>query len=263
VRTLTNHPGDGLADVEVRPLAYDDPAALARSFDGVDTFYNTFWMRTGDATGYATALARSQALIDAAVAAGVERIVHISVLHADRGPQYPYFRAKAEVEALLRRSGVPHAIVRPAIMFGGRAPMLDQLARLLRRSPVFGIAGDGRYRVRPVHVDDVARLCVAGAATAVPDAVPVDAVGPDRPTFEEFVRQVRSAVGGHAVLVHLPARLVLASAKVLGRVLGDELLTRDELLSTITGLADVEGPATGPTSLSAWLAEHGHELGRR
>ncbi|HEX6238317.1 MAG TPA: NAD(P)H-binding protein [Acidimicrobiales bacterium] len=287
VRTLTNHPGPrGEAEaIEVRPYRFDDPDQLAASFTGVDTFYDTFWMRTGTTSGYEAVVERSRALIAAAERAGVRRIVHLSVAHASEASPFPYFRAKALVESAVRASSVPAAIVRPALIFGGHAVLLNNLAWLLRRLPVFAVAGDGSYRVRPVHVDDVARLCIGLAEGRAPHAVTdagahgadsahgadgadsgdgaVDAVGPERPTYLELVTSVRDLVGGRARLVRLPAALVLQGAKVLGSVLRDDVLTRDELVSTMEGLADTEGPATGDIRLSDWLRENASGLGQR
>lgn len=260
VRTLTTQtPPDGSV-VDAVPFEFEHPERLAAAFDGVHTFYNSYWMRTGDASGYANAVARSSALFHAAAEAGVQRIVHISVLHADRGSRYPYFRAKAHVEELLRRTGVPHAVIRPALVFGGRSALLDQLARVLRRSPLFPIAGDGRYRVRPVHIGDVARLCVE--TTPTHDGDPIDAVGPERPTFGDLVGDVKAAVGSRSRLVRAPSRLVVLGAEAFGAVTRQQLLTRDELLSTMDGLADSIGPPTGRELLSEWILRHGHELGR-
>ncbi|MFP3900682.1 MAG: SDR family oxidoreductase [Acidimicrobiia bacterium] len=270
VRTLTNHPGprDGAEAIEVRPYRFDDPDQLAASFAGATTFYDTFWMRTGTESGYATVVERSRALIAAAERAGVRRIVHLSVAHASEASPFPYFRAKALVESSVRASSVPAMIVRPALIFGGHAVLLNNLAWLLRRLPVFAVAGDGSYRVRPVHVDDVARLCVAlGEAgghhpsDAGADGA-VDAVGPERPTYLELVTSVRDLVGGRARIVRMPAPLVLQGAKVLGVVLRDDVLTRDELISTMEGLADTDGPATGAVRLSDWLRENAGGLGR-
>lgn len=255
VRTLTAHAPADTGDVDVR--GWDE---LATAFDGVDTLYDTFWMRTGNpgsaGRDYSQAVARSSALITAAAAAGVRRIVHLSVAHADApdAQRYPYFAAKAHVERVLRESGVAHRIVRPALIFGGGPGMVEQLALVLRRVPVMGIAGDGSYRVRPVHVDDVAGLCVADG-----DGV-VDAVGPDRPTFEELVRAVAASLGKRRLFVHLPTAMVVAAGRALGRLVGEELITADELRSTMDGLADTEGPATGERSVLAWIRE---ELPRR
>lgn len=250
--------------IEALPHSFGDPDALAVAFDGVRTFYNTYWIRTGDSSGYASAVARSKELIDAAAAAGVERIVHMSVLGASNDAPYPYFRAKAEVEEHGRNSGVPFAAVRPALIFGGSSALLSNLAWMLRRLPVMGVAGDGTYRVRPVHVEDVADICVdlADRDPAGIDGTVVDAVGPDRPTYDELIRHVRTAVGGRARIVHLPVPVVVAGARVLGRILEDEVLTRDELVSTMAGIADTDGPATGATSVIEWIHRRGDTLGR-
>ncbi len=262
VRTLTNHPpGDPPEWIDVRPFA-DRADDLAPSFEGVSTFYNTFWMRTGDDRGaYDAAVARSLALIEAAERAGVQRIVHLSVIKPSLDSPFPYFRAKAQVEEALASSGVEASIVRPALIFGGRSPLLNNLAWILRRAPIFGIAGDGRYRVRPVHLDDVADLCVGAGERS--DTTTIDAVGPERPTYEELVRLVRDAVGSRSRLVHLPANVVLGASKVLGTVVRDQLLTREELISTMQGIADSDEPASGRIGVSDWVREHAGQLGRR
>lgn len=263
VRTLTNHPPADPGDLDVRPLAFGDADQLAAAFDGVTTFYNTFWMRLGDETGYANAVRRSLELIDAAERAGVQRIVQLSVVKPSLDSPYAYFRGKAQVEDALRRKDLPVAVIRPALIFGGDAALLTNLAWLLRRMPVFAVPGDGSYRVRPVHVDDVAELCVsAGKSEPAERFTVTDAVGPERPTFLELVTTIRDAVGGRARIVKVPPRLVLPAAKALGVALRDDLLNRDELLSTIEGLADSDAPATGTRSISEWIAEHADTLGR-
>ncbi len=260
VRTLTNHPGDD-PRITCLPYAFGNAAQLAASFAGVTTLYNTYWQRTGDEHGrFETAVDRCTQLIAAAEAAGVERIVHLSVIKPALDSPYPYFRGKAQVEARLAASSVPGAVVRPALIFGGDAALLNSLAYLLRRAPVFAVAGDGAYRVRPVHVDDVADLCVAAGAAR--DRTTVEAIGPERPTFLELVTALRTAIGSRTRIVRAPPRAVLAAGRVIGALLREQLLTRDELVSTMEGFADADGPATGPTRFSDWLATHAGELGR-
>lgn len=264
VRTLTNRAPDDPHGIDVRPLAFDDAHGLAAAFEGVTTFYNTFWMRLGDESGYANAVDRSAALITAAQQAGVQRIVHVSVIKPSLDSPYAYFRGKAQVEELLQRTGLPVAVIRPALMFGGDSVLLTNLAWLLRRMPIFAVPGDGQYRVRPVHVDDVARLCVEAGQRQDGDTFTVtDAVGPERPRFVELITTVRDAVGGMARIVSMPPRLVLTFAKALGVVLRDDLLNRDELLSTMDGMADSDAPTTGTIVLSEWIAEHASTLGRQ
>ena len=253
VRTITRQPSRN-------PRVRCVPEAEA--FTGVTTFYNTYWQRTGDeGGGFDSVVERSMQLIAAAEAAGVERIVHLSVVKPSLDSPYPYFRGKAAVEARLATSPVPAAVVRPALIFGGDAVLVNNLAYLLRRAPIFAVPGDGNYHVRPVHVDDVADLCVAAGARA--DRSVVDAVGPERPTFLELVTTLRDAVGSRARIVKAPPRAVLVAGRLIGAVVRQQLLTRDELISTTQGLADADGLTTGPTSFGEWLTAHAAELGRK
>ena len=72
-----------------------------------------------------------------------------------------------------------------------------------------------------------------------------------------------SAVGSRARLIHVPGATVPLVARVLGLALHDVLLTGDEYRAMAAGLADTDGPATGTTALSVWLADHGPSLGLR
>ena len=262
VRTLTGHPGrapDG-SQIDVRPLDFADSSGLERDLRGAHTLYNTYWVRFGHGSAsHATAVANSQTLFAAAARAGIQRIVHVSITHADPASPYPYFSGKAAVEAYVRDLGVPYAIARPAILFGGDGVLLNNVAWLLRHLPVFAVGGTGGYRVRGIHVDDLARLCVDKAGERTNSVT--DAVGPERPTFFELVSSIRSAVGSRSPILPLPAHLLPLVSKVLGVFLHDVLLTSDEYRAMAAGLADTDGPATGTTALSTWLADHGDQLG--
>jgi NADH dehydrogenase len=165
------------------------------------------------------------------------------------------------VEQILRETEVSHAIVRPAILFGGDGVLINNIAWLLRHLPVFAIGGRGDYRIRGIHIDDLARLCAdLGART---DSVVLDAVGPQNLTFREVVDTIRTAVGSRSVVVPVPARLLTGLSGALGLVLRDRLLTREEYRAMADGLADSAAPATGSIKFTDWVAEHAPELGRR
>ncbi len=263
VRTLTGHPerapqGSG---IEVRPLDFDEPVGLAESLQGVTTLYNTYWIRFARGrTDHDVAVANSRALFSAAHRAGVARIVHVSITNPSIESPFPYFRGKALVERALAETAESFAVVRPAVIFGGDGVLVNNIAWLLRRFPVFPVGGDGSYRVRPVHVDDLARLCVRLAADAT-DTV-VDAVGPERPTFRKLVEMIGDAIGHRPPIILVPPSTVPLLASAVGLAVGDVLLTRDEYFALASGLADTEGPPTAPTRVSEWLATHGDELGR-
>jgi nucleoside-diphosphate-sugar epimerase len=263
VRTLTGHPGRAPAstDIDVRPLDFADPAGLTESLRGAHTLYNTYWVRFPHGrVDHEVAVANSRILFEAAQRAGVRRIVHTSITNPSLDSPYPYFRGKAAVERILAGTGVPCAIVRPAILFGGDGVLVNNIAWLLRRVPVFAIGGRGDYRVRGIHVDDLARLCVGLGAGS--DPVTVDAVGPQSVTFREMVDAIRVAVGSRARVVSVPGPVLLGLSSVLGAALRDTLLTREEYRAMADGLADSADPATGETVFTDWVAGHGPQLGR-
>jgi uncharacterized protein YbjT (DUF2867 family) len=265
VRTLTGHPDRAPAGtpIDCRPLDFGDPDGLRASLTGVHTLYNTYWVRFAHgAVNHDAAVANSRVLFAAAVAAGVQRIVHVSITNPSPDSPDSYFRGKAAVEQALAGSGVPsYAVARPAILFGSKGVLVNNVAWLLRRLPVFAIGGRGDYRLRPVHVDDLAALCIdLGART---DTTVVDAVGPESLTFREFVEAIRAAVGSRALVIPVPGVLIPVLAGALNIALRDTLLTADEYLSLAAGRADSAGPATGAIAFTRWVQAHGAELGRR
>jgi uncharacterized protein YbjT (DUF2867 family) len=263
VRTLTGHPGrapDG-AGIEVRPLDFADPAALAESLRGARTLYNTYWVRFAHGqVDHPAAVAHSRVLFQAAAEAGVQRIVHVSITNPSADSPYPYFRGKAAVEQALRDLGVSHAVLRPAILFGGHGVLINNIAWLLRHLPVFAVGGTGEYRIRPIHVDDQARLAVRASDSATTETI--DAVGPERPAFIDLVRTIKDAVGSRSQVIRVPGGIIAPAARLLGLALRDTLLTSDEYQGMADGLADTEGPATGETVLSQWITDRRDTLGR-
>jgi NADH dehydrogenase len=265
VVTLTTRPRgtDALAGrLDVRPLDFGRPAELAASLAGVDTLYNTYWMRfpRGDVT-FDTAVSRSEILLAAARQAGVRRIVHISVVGARHDGLTPYVRAKAALEDRVRSARLEWAIVRPTLTFGSGDILINNLAWALRRLPVYGLPGSGSYPIQPVHVDDVARICLE--VTAGPSGVMTDAAGPEILAYGDLVRTVRSAVHSRSLILPMPGTAVLAAARLLGAFVHDVVLTRDELRELSAGMLTSSEEPRGVIRATEWIPAHGGELGRR
>ena len=265
VRTLTFHPDRAhplQSRVETLPYRFDDPAALTRSLEGVSTLYNTFWVRFDHGqTSFAAAIENSRMLFDAAKSAGVERVVQVSIANPSIESPLPYFRGKALVECALIQSGLHYSIVRPTWIFGGERDVLaNNIAWILRRMPVFALPGSGSYPVQPVHVDDLARICI-DAAGSKGDLV-VDAAGPERMPFRDLVALVRSAVNARSPIVHIPPFLMAAVARGLGLLVRDVVLTPDEIRGLMAGLLVSHDPPLGRIVFSEWLDEHKTSVGR-
>ncbi len=264
VRTLTFHPDREHPlhrDIEALAYRFDDPPALARTLAGVHTLYNTYWVRFDRGqTTFANALENSRMIFFAARRAGVHRIVHVSITNPSIDSPLPYFRGKALVESALAQTGTPYSIIRPTWLFGGeRDVLVNNIAWILRRAPVFAMPGHGDYLVQPVHVDDLARICIeAGQAD---DDLVVDAAGPERMRFAELLALVRTAVGGHGPVIPLPTALMTAAARALGLLVGDVVLTPDEITGLMDGLLVSRDPPRGRIAFSHWLNEHATSIG--
>jgi len=262
LRTLTNRsaPINDPGPMEARPLQFDDQGALVDALRGAALFVNTYWVRYPQAGhGFAEAVRRSGWLFEGARAAGVGRLVHISVSNPSLDSKLDYYRGKAEVEELVRASGLPHAIVRPTLIVGDHDILINNIAWFLRRFPLFAMPGRGDYRVQPVTLDDVGAI-VADACEG-PAGEILDAAGPEVMTFEELVREVAAAVGRRARIVHFPAWLSLALIKVVGWFKGEIILARQELDGLAEELLVSHQPPRGGASVRDWLRAHGAELG--
>ena len=264
VLNLTNHPdrADPFGGrVVAAPLAFDDPGALRDSLRGTDTLFNTYWVRyQHGGSGHDLAVERSRALFQAAADAGVRRIVHVSIANPDAASPLTYYRGKAAVEASLAAAGPSYAVLRPTVLFGDTPILPNTIAYLLRRLPAFGIPGDGRYGIQPAAVDDLADLAVEMAD--LDENRTIDIVGPEVFTFSDFVRVIRDAIGSRALLLPTPAPVALAAAGLLGRALGDVILTREELDGLMAGLLVSRKPALGTTRFTDWLSRNAGWLGR-
>lgn len=265
VRTLTSHPERGArlgGRVEALSYSFDDPAALARSLDGVSTLYNTYWVRFERAgTSFAGAVANSRRLFEAARQAGVGRVVHVSVSNPSAESPLPYFNGKALVEQALSESGLPHSIVRPTWIYGGERELLaNNIGWILRRFPVFPIPGDGRYQVQPVHIDDFARICVEAAQSDLDTTI--DAAGPQTLAFNDVVRAIRAGVGSRSVIVHVPPGVMRLASGALGVLVRDVVLTPEEIDGLRAGLLVSHKPPLGKVGFADWIAGHGGEFGR-
>ncbi len=265
VRTLTGHPGraNPFGDqVKAYPLDFDDPDALAQNLTGATTLYNTYWIRfpRGVVT-FEAAVANTKTLVNAAIQAGVQRIVHISITNPSLDSPLAYFKGKALVEDAIIGSGLAYNIIRPTLIFGAEDVLINNIAWFLRRFPFFPVPGKGDYPVQPVHVEDVAEMA-AGAAEGGENTIQ-DCVGPETYTYEELIRLIAGKVRSRAKIVHLPPGLALFLSRMAGYVVRDVVLTRAEIDGLMAGLLVSGDPPNGRLSLSRWLDENGDTLGRR
>jgi len=261
VHTLTNRRApDDAPEMTAAPLRFDADH-LARELDGADLFVNTYWVRLpARGQDFDTARTRSQILIDAAVSAGVGRLVHVSVSNAAAGRALGYYGGKAQVEEAVRAAGLSHAIVRPTLVVGPNDVLTNNIAWFLRRVPLFLMPRAGRARLSPITLDDTARIIVDAGDRS--DDAEMDAAGPDTMTFAEYIRCLARACGVRRLFLRAPDALVLGMLRAAGVLLRDVILTREELLGLEQELLFTHAEPLGRESVPDWLMQNGADLGR-
>lgn len=255
VRPRPDRPNPFGVRIEIAPLDFGNFDELVRNLAGASTLYNTYWVRFphGQIT-FDSAVENTKTLIRAARQAGVRRIVQISVSNPSLYSPYAYFRGKAQLEKALAESGLSYAIIRPTVIFGPEDILINNIAWLLRQFPVFAIPGSGAYRIQPIAAEDNATLAVDVGERE--DDLVLDAAGPEIYSYEELVRLIARVVGSRARIVHLPPGLVCATAWFLGKIVGDVLLTREEIGALVDDLLVSHQPTTGKSRFSDWLQRH-------
>lgn len=264
VLTLTNslHRANPFGDrVRAVPFHFDQPDKLTESLRGVSVLYNTYWVRFNHRTfTHADAVRNTQVLFSAARDAGVERVVHVSITNPSEDSALEYFSGKARLERALVESGLSHAILRPTVLFGKEDILVNNIAWALRRLPVFGVFGDGRYKLQPIYVDDLARLAVEQGADR--ENRVVDATGPETFTYRELVQTVGAIIGKRRPIVSVPPWLGYAAGWLIGKLVGDVMITREEITGLMANLLFVDSPPAGTTKLTDWAKERADTLGR-
>ena len=265
VRTITGHPDQRREfddRVEVAPLDFRDPAGLESAFRGARVVYNTYWVRFNHGqASFEKAVSNSQALIQAARAAGVSKIVHLSIANPSLESHLPYYSGKAKVEKAIIESGLRYAILRPTVIFGPEDILINNIAWFIRHFPLFAIPGSGRYELQPIFVEDVADLALREASSETNRIL--DAVGPETFAFEDLVQRIGRAVGKSPRLVHFKPAIALQMLRIVGAAVGDVILTREEIDGLMANLLVSNQSPTGWTRFSEWLKQNASELGNR
>ncbi len=268
VRTLTNavgrdDPFDG--QVEVHSIDFDNHDSLVSSLKHADVLYNTYWVRYKDPKGnYAHDLAveNIRKLFRAAEDAGVKRVVHFSVAHPHKAPDWTYFKGKVEVEDILQSSGLSYAILRPTVFFGGdRDVLINNMAWLIRKFPVFGVFGSGKYHIQPVHISDVARVSAEQGENR--KNVIIDVAGPEKFQYRDYVKLIAKSMGVRRMVIPVPPISAWLVGQIVGLMLNDRVITRAEIKGLMSGLMATDESPVGVVRFSDWISVNGNNLGTR
>ncbi len=242
------------------PFNFDSPDKLAESLHGVAVLYNTYWVRFNHRMfTHADAVRNTKILFDAARAAGVERVVHVSITNPSEDSPLEYFSGKAGLERLLIESGLSHAILRPTVLFGKEDILVNNIAWALRHLPVFGVFGDGHYELQPVYVDDLAERAVEQGEMR--ENAIIDAIGPETFTYRELVETIGRIIGRNRPIISVPPGVGYRVGRLIGKIVGDVIITREEIAGLMSNLLCVDSPPAGTTKLTDWAKSRASRLG--
>jgi NADH dehydrogenase len=265
VLTLTNSPARANPfgeQVPAVPFNFDRPDLLTESLRGVDALINTYWVRFDHRLfTHEQAVANTRVLFQAARAAGVRRIVHVSITKPDINSDLPYFRGKAQLEAELVSLGVPYCILRPTVLFGREDILINNIAWAIRHMPAVIVFGSGDYRLQPIHVDDLAAAAVEQASSENPTVI--EAVGPETFKYRDLIAMMADTIGQPRRIVRVPPAIGYWACRMLGMIVHDNVITREEIQGLMEERLYVDAPALGTTRLSHWVRQHRDTLGQR
>lgn len=265
VRTITNSPtrlNPFGGKVKTYPFNFDNLEKLIESLREASVLYNTYWVRFNrpDFT-YSASVDNTLKLFDAAKKAGIKRIIHVSITNPSEDSHLEYFSSKAKLERALIESGLTYAILRPTVLFGKEDILINNIAWFLRKFPVFGVFGNGNYRLQPIYVDDLAKLAVEEGQKA--ENCIIDAIGPETFTYRGLVEEIGNIIGKPRPIVSIPPTIGYFVGWLVGKTVGDITITRDEIDGLMAELLYTDSPPAGKTKLSDWIETNSSTLGMR
>lgn len=192
-----------------------DAATLARAFTGAEVVVHAIQFPNHpveDPSKGRTYLEvdgkGTEVAVRAAQRVGVRRFVYVSGAGAGQGRPQAWFAAKDRAEAAIRASGLEHAILRPSWIYGPRDRSMNKFVTFARWLPIVPVVGDGKTRVDPLHVDDVAHALADAAVREDATALTLDLGGPEKLSMDEVIRTVLAVTKKRRLLLHHPAGLM-------------------------------------------------------
>jgi uncharacterized protein YbjT (DUF2867 family) len=231
VRIVTRHRGRG-EDDGIEQIAADarDQRSVEAAVAGADGVVNaiSLYVAHGTDTFHSVHVETAAKIAKAARQAGIRRFVHVSGIGANTASSSPYIRSRGEGEAAVQAAFPGAVIVRPAVMFAADDAFLTTILRLLRSLPAYPIFGDGRTRLQPVYVDDVA-AAIAQILRQSQKPYPIyELAGPRVYSYEGLLRTIARIARLRPVLMRMPFVFWNALAGV-GEMLPGAPLTRNQV----------------------------------
>jgi uncharacterized protein YbjT (DUF2867 family) len=242
VRIASRHPERArspIADERLEPVRADieEEGSLVAALADAQGVVNavSLYVERADATFRSVHVEGAARVAREARCAGVERLIHVSGIGTDPGSDSPYIRSRGEGELAVKSAFPDATIVRPAVMFGPDDAFLNTTLALLRRLPAFPMFGNGRTKLQPADVEDVAEAIARafGQHRAL-----YELGGPRIYAYEDLLRTIAQKAGLKPLLVPVPFSLWRALAWT-AELLPNPPVTRNQVelmrIDTIAG----------------------------
>lgn len=193
--------------VEVSVVSLSDERGLRAALRGVDQVYHLASAVSLGRGGnlFTTDIEGTRTLAQVAASAEIERFIYLSHLGADRASAFPVHKAKGIAEEHIRKSGVPHTIIRSSVVFGPEDHFTTNLSGLIRGAPGFlPIPGDGRTLIQPLWVEDLVTCLVWTLQN--PDSLnqTYEIGGGEYFTVRQILETLMSVIRARRLIVSLP-----------------------------------------------------------
>jgi uncharacterized protein YbjT (DUF2867 family) len=206
VRTVSRHRGGDNAGVEQIAADAHDPRSIEAAVAGADSVVNaiSLYVEHGADTFRSVHVETAAKIASTARQAGIRRFVHVSGIGANAASSSLYIRSRGEGEAAVQTAFPGTVIVRPAVIFASDDAFLTTILRLLRSLPMYPIFGDGRTKLQPVYVGDVAAAITQILRQSQKPYPIYELAWPRVYSYEELLRTIARIAGLRPVLVHMP-----------------------------------------------------------
>ena len=237
VRIASRHPDRGHRlfgpdDPQLQSVEADvhDERSVADALAGAYGVVNavSLYLERGQETFHSVHVEAAQRVAAQAQRAGVERLVHVSGIGADRASPSRYIRKRGEGELAVRAAFADALFVRPAVIFGPDDAFLTTILKLLRQLPVYPMFGRGRTRLQPAYVEDVAEAVARVIGRGETPLTIFEFGGPSLYSYEQFLRAVAHQAGLAPILIPIPFAVWHALAWA-SEILPDPPLTRNQV----------------------------------
>jgi NADH dehydrogenase len=212
-----------------------DKAAVAEALKGADAAVNLVGIlfETGGRKFEALHVEGAVNVAEAAKAAGIKRLTHMSALGADVNGKAEYARTKGQAEIAVRAAFPGAVIIRPSIVFGAGDAFLNKFAAMAVASPALPLIGGGVTKFQPVYVGDVAEAIARATVSSDAEGKTFELGGPAVWSFEDILKFILRETKRNRFLIPLPfpvARMIGSLAQIPAAIGLKPALTKDQVL---------------------------------